>query len=386
MRTDMDIGIFDGIMFLGIIQGLFLAILFLNHSGKEKTANLYQGLFLLALTLAILEEFLNNTGYIVRMLSLSNFAEPLNLAYGPLLYLYVKRSLKPGIKNKKDGFHFILFLIYLAYMFFFFLQPEAVKYNAWLHSKHPGWTMLEVTPAFAEDPLGVRALINPITAIHFGTYLVLTFLTVRQATAKGDKTNKQMIQLKELKQSTFHFMMIILIFTGTKLYFGRDLGDYFITSYITVMFVLTAFRIMKASDYFSRTHSFMEIPLSKYQKSSLTDQRKQNILKDIREEMEKNRYYTNHLASLAGLASRLNESTHHVSQVINEKIHCNFFEMIASYRIGHAMELLRDEHNQKLTVEEIAGQVGYNSKSAFNKAFKKITGQTPSEYRKTYTS
>ena len=55
--------------------------------------------------------------------------------------------------------------------------------------------------------------------------------------------------------------------------------------------------------------------------------------------------------------------------------------MLASYRVEEAKTILRTELGKKLTIEEIAEQVGYNSKSAFNTAFKKFALQTPSEYR-----
>ena len=383
MRTDIDLGIVDGIIFLGVFQGLLLAIFFLKYRGRHNIANLYQGWFMLALSLAILEELLNNTGYIVRVPAISNFAEPLNLAYGPLFFLYVQRSLKPLQRNRQDWYHFLPFFLYLGYMFFFFLQPEAVKYNAHLQSKHPGWTMLETSPSFPEDPLGIRSLINPITALHFVSYLALTFLLLGRASRDKKQHNPpEPGRLKELKKSTFHFTAIIVIFITTKLYFGRDLGDYFIATYITDMFYLTTFQIMNNSAYFRQPHSFLEVPLPKYQKSSLEESRKEEILSKIKEEMEKKRYFTDNLASLSNLASRLHLSTHHVSQVINEKMQSTFFGMIASYRIQEAQRLIKNKDHNHLTIEEIAEEVGYNSKSAFNKAFKKITGLTPSEYRR----
>ena len=53
--------------------------------------------------------------------------------------------------------------------------------------------------------------------------------------------------------------------------------------------------------------------------------------------------------------------------------------MVAEYRVGEAKKLFKDQPNIK--VEEIAEQVGYNSKSSFNTVFKKLTGSTPSEFR-----
>lgn len=383
MIRETEIGIIDFILIIGVFQGLLLGYFFLRYSNQNKSANLYQGIFLVFLSLAIFEEFLNNTGYIVQLIPIANFAEPFNLAYGPLFFLFIKRSLIPGGNFKKDWYHFIIFLLYLGYMVLYFSQPEAIKYNSYIYSKHPNWPQLEVNPPFPEDPLGLRSIINLITAIHLTLYLALTSYMLWFGNVRNTISNQNFNEkLKELKSTTLHLIILIGIFIGTKLYYGRDLGDYFITSYATLLFVITTIRIMRKSGYFSSTHSFLDLPVTKYKKSSLSEERKNELLKKIQYEFQNNHYYADNLASLSNLAKRLNVSTHHISQVINEKLTKNFYELIAYYRIEEAKILLLRNKNLKMTIEEIAEQVGYNSKSAFNKAFKNHTGQTPSEYRK----
>ncbi len=386
MREAIHIGVFDAIIFLGVFQGLLLTFFFLRNTSKGKTAYLYQGLLLMAFSLALTEEFLNNTGYIVRALAISNFAEPLNLAYGPLLYLYVARSIRSQ-KEKKDILHFLLFFLYLLYMGFFFFQPEAVKYNAFLHSKHPNLPSIPAEPPFSEDPLGIRRLINPITALHVGTYLTAALLLIRKTQKqKGSAKFEQRGHLQRLRQSSIHFLIIIALFVFTKIYFGRDLGDYFIATYITVMFYTTLFQVMWRSHYFESPHPFLEVPANKYKKSSLTNDRKEEILSAIIRQMDEHHYYTHPLASLNHLASTIQKPVHHVSQVINEKMQKSFFEMLAHYRIEAAKKMLEGKDKSRFTIEEIAENVGYNSKSSFNTAFKKLTGLTPSQYRKNNAS
>lgn len=58
-----------------------------------------------------------------------------------------------------------------------------------------------------------------------------------------------------------------------------------------------------------------------------------------------------------------------------------FFELLASYRVEEAKIILKTDLGKKLTIEEVAERVGYNSKSAFNTAFKKFNSQTPSAFR-----
>ena len=83
--------------------------------------------------------------------------------------------------------------------------------------------------------------------------------------------------------------------------------------------------------------------------------------------------------SLPDLANQLHVTIHQLSQVINEGLGKSFFEMTAQYRVEEAQRVLKEQSHIK--IEEIAEQVGYNSKSAFNTSFKKITGKTPSEWR-----
>jgi YesN/AraC family two-component response regulator len=139
---------------------------------------------------------------------------------------------------------------------------------------------------------------------------------------------------------------------------------------------------MNDSTYFDRSASFLDISIGKYRKSSLTESGKMTILDNIIHELKTKHYFSDNLASLSELAKNIGESPHHVSQVINEKLDQSFFELLASYRVEEAKRILLDDKTNKLTVEEISEMVGYNSKTAFNNAFKKITGKTPSEYRK----
>lgn len=62
----------------------------------------------------------------------------------------------------------------------------------------------------------------------------------------------------------------------------------------------------------------------------------------------------------------------------------NFFNLVNSYRIEKAQEILRDPDKQAITVLEILYEVGFNSKSSFNTAFKKHAGTTPTQYRKAH--
>ena len=126
MNTTVSINTLSLFMFYGVIQGIILSFFYLFKPSSNKSSNTFQGLLLLSISLCILEQFLNITGLIVRVLPVTNTTEPLNLVIGPFLYLYVKRSV--GYKgSKKELIHFILAFLYLIYMFFEFRQSNEFK-------------------------------------------------------------------------------------------------------------------------------------------------------------------------------------------------------------------------------------------------------------------
>lgn len=75
-------------------------------------------------------------------------------------------------------------------------------------------------------------------------------------------------------------------------------------------------------------------------------------------------------------------SVRDLSILINHHMNKHFFDFINEYRIEKAKEILKDASKSKVTILEILYEVGFNSKSSFNTAFKKHTNQTPTEFRK----
>ncbi|MBN2174100.1 MAG: AraC family transcriptional regulator [Bacteroidales bacterium] len=384
MRTEIHIGLFDLFIFLGVFQGILISWFFIKNSNNSRRANRYQGILLFLLSVSIFEELLNNTGYIVRFLAITNYSEPSNFAFAPLVYLYIRSSLYPKKKEHIWG-HFVISAFWLVYMVFQFIQPNEVKYNSYIGTKHPDWGYLDVIEKISDDPIGIRYHINELTAVHFTIYMtagiVLLLKKFKSLNQNVFTTGNELLVV--MRNTMFHFVMIMVIFLATKLYYGMgsDIGGYLIAAYISFMIFATSYQILNRSAFFDHPQSFLNFPMPKYQKSTLSEHNKEMILSKIKLEMEGRKYFTNNLASLSGLAKQINESSHHVSQVINELLNMNFFELLAKYRVEEAKRIILADKGKRITIEELAEQVGYNSKSAFNNAFKKLTSQTPSEFR-----
>jgi len=289
-----------------------------------------------------------------------------------------------GRESKKTGLHLVLALLYLCYLTFDLIQPNEVKYNSYVYSFHPDWPKLSVKYFISNDPLGLKNYLNTVTGIQL---IIYTSLALRLLVKKGRLAGESIFRandevLRSLRNMVFHIIIVVVIFIIVKLCFKGDLGDYYIGTYVSVIILITTLRVMNDSSYFERSTSFMDIDLGKYRKSSLTETNKKKILESIIFELETRQYYLENLASLSELAKKMGESPHHVSQVMNEKLNKSFFELLASYRVEEAKKILSADNKNKITVEEISEMVGYNSKTAFNNAFKKLSGKTPTEFRK----
>ena len=82
------------------------------------------------------------------------------------------------------------------------------------------------------------------------------------------------------------------------------------------------------------------------------------------------------------LSERLGTSRHNTSQIINEHFNMNFFELINKYRIAEALEIIKEDSNNNLSMIDVAYEVGYNNKVTFNKSFKKYAFSTPTQFLK----
>ena len=103
---------------------------------------------------------------------------------------------------------------------------------------------------------------------------------------------------------------------------------------------------------------------------------------DLLHLLDSEKIYRENYLNLGTLAEKLNTTRHNTSQVINEHFDMNFHELINKYRIDEAKYILNNDLKQNMNIIDIAYEVGYNNKVTFNKAFKKDTQLTPSQYQR----
>jgi AraC-like DNA-binding protein len=382
VKIEPNINLFAFLIFLGIIQGLVLSYFFLNKKNRVYQANIFLGLLMLAFSLISLDIFLCYTGYMANLAWLDNYSESFVFAVGPLFYLYVKASLK-GKVQASQVLHFLPFVFYTLYNLLYILQPASFKYNAYVHAYYPELYIDAASPRFNSDPLYLREYLPEIVIAFLLIYILFSFLTIVNAFRSEHVSlfSKRYKNLSWLRNFTFSLFLLLLINVMVKLAFGPDIGDYLVSSLIAILIYGTSAHVIRSSAFFTEHLGSSATASKKYAKSSLSEEDKIEILRRLTDGMEHDKYYRNNLVSQSQVSKKLLIPAHHISQVINEKLNQTFFEFIALYRIKDAEQMLSDQDNNHLTIEDIAEAVGYNSKSAFNKTFKKITGKTPSEYR-----
>lgn len=119
---------------------------------------------------------------------------------------------------------------------------------------------------------------------------------------------------------------------------------------------------------------------AKYARSALDEPTRRRIRRKLDEVTASQQLHRDPQITLRGLCAALKENPHYVSQVINQDLGTNFYDLMKKARIDDAKALLITQPDS--TVLEVGLTVGFNAKSTFNAAFKQQTGMTPSTYRR----
>ena len=119
----------------------------------------------------------------------------------------------------------------------------------------------------------------------------------------------------------------------------------------------------------------------KYAGSTLKEDEASEYSEKLVEYMRKEKPYLNPELTLTQLATEIDITSHHLSQIINEQFKLNFFEYINQFRVEEVKTRIKNPKFDNYSLLAIAFDSGFNSKSSFNRIFKKFTNQTPSQYK-----
>lgn len=228
-------------------------------------------------------------------------------------------------------------------------------------------------------------------------YLITLYLETKnyQNTVKQNLSDINSVKLVFVKQ--FVSLLIILNVTLVILYsiIPMTIVDYGILPVIvTVIYSFIMFFSIK-NNAILNPDSYEKLNKINYQiifgksnnneeEISINEEKNKNQLKHIQTNiinaLENEKKYRNPDITLSVLSEQINEKSYLVSKTLNELFNKNFYEVINEYRVNEAIILLKKFDSKQDKIDNIAFEVGFNSRATFYRSFKKITGKNPSEF------
>ncbi|MBO0931559.1 helix-turn-helix domain-containing protein [Fibrella aquatilis] len=374
------------VILLGVVQGFFLAINCFSISRRGQPAHTLLGWLLVSVCLTVVEVLLCYSDTIASVPYLIGFSEPFNFVFPPLFYFYTVALARPNFRWKASfNWAFLPALLHAIY-----LIPFVAQSNTWLlQTVEIAYRRATQTDAVFRDLWWASSykpfyqVFKYLLASYQIGYLLLTLRLISQLKQKDEATK---ISLEWVRQLCLSFLLVIVVYAVLTFYYQSDVGDVYIATCVSLVFFTMSFRLISQSKILARqamNDGTATLPRVKYEKTALDEQTSIQTLNRLLNYMEREKPYRQNNLTLSVLASQLATAPHHLSQVINQYCSQNFFDFINAYRVQEIQSKLVVPQYSHIKIEEIAYESGFNSKSAFNAAFKKMTQQTPSQYRKT---
>jgi AraC-like DNA-binding protein len=381
------------VILLGAAQGLFLSGVFFFSPQGPRLSNRLLGLLVLCLALLVIEILLCYSGYIQFGPFFVGLTEPLNFVFPPLLYLYTRSLTQPAFRWR--GRYLLLLLPAVAHAIYqlpFFAQSAAWKLRTVAESFHqlpqPG-LVGEYRFWWFDTYDSFYAVFFLLMGGYFLLYLGLGLRLIYQYRQRSPAPlpSRSATTLGGLSRLGVAFGLLLLLYIGATAYYRSDEGDVLVATVLALLFYSLSGRAIRHSGILSplpAEDASAPLPArKKYEKTALSPEAAGQVLERLRAWMVSTKSYRNGDLTLPSVAAELSVPLHHLSQVINEHCQQNFFDFINSYRIEEVKQQLLLPETARFKLEEIGFAAGFNSKSAFNAAFKKSTQMTPSQFRKT---
>ena len=356
-----------------------LVIFLLTAKTKNKTSNIILALFLIV-------NAQDSSGLFAHFLIYPKFpgwGMMINSTVDfklPLLYLYIQSVVYADFKFKKIHlFHltaWILNTIVLTPRFY------AVDFDA-------KWVFLNAIDY--RETIEIR-LSYIIVHIQLLVYFIMSFTLIKKykTLLLENFSNANLFNYKWLFQLVFIFATIAFIATIKNMFLFLHLDTFLFYTQITVSLIALGFmcyfvlKVMHSPELFRGINSNLQLVKSIVQEDKNTREKASNESPEIialKKHMVNEEPYLDATLTIEDLSKQMNFATKDLSILINHHLNQHFFDFVNGYRIRKAMDLLKDPDKKDLTILEILYQVGFNSKSSFNTAFKKHTNQTPTQYR-----
>ena len=352
---------------------IFSIFLFVRKPGK--LSNYLLGVQLISQAAGILtgfsymqsEYFFNNNPHLFFV------GFPFTFLWGPTFYFYVKSAAFSDFRLKyKHILHLIPFLIILLFLTVTFFPLGVEEKRTILLNK--------TFPLFRYG-----AAIDFFIRAQVLFYIILSIrdlrslrIKIRENYSSMSKTNYSWIRFIVAGFTVAYILSIPFLIYWNIFHKGRELVNFASIFIYSVYFNFIFFKAWYQPEIFSGVEESV-----KYKSSKLTKDEAGTWISKLEKYIKSNKPYLNPDLSLNQLAESIQIQPRILSQIINENYNQNFQDYINRLRVEESKIFLADPVSRK-TILEILYEVGFNTKSAYNVAFKKTTGLTPTEYKKKF--
>lgn len=337
---------------LGAFNGLILSSYFFFFTAKKHLSNYLLGALLLVLSLRIGKSvvYFFDPGLPKIYLQVGLTA---CFFIGPFLYFFLKSEIRQ-IRNLPKSWMEQLALWLVTIVAVGTVYPYERFPSLWRH------------------------YIIPLIYLHWGIYIafsVFLLIPILKTIAR-----KEALKTFEKWVLTIFGGVVLLFVSYVWAILNITKGSYILGAlYFSIIIYLVVFILL----YRKKANDLSSFSSQKYVDKKLNEQEAQLIIDKLNRIMREKELFKNPDLKINNLAKEINISGHELSQLLNDNLEKNFSLFVNEYRINEACKLLAE--NLPLTIDAIGDEVGFNSKSTFFAAFKKIKGLTPGAYQKSIT-
>ncbi|NET35056.1 MAG: AraC family transcriptional regulator [Cyanothece sp. SIO1E1] len=364
---------------LGGLQAILLALMLFFRTSAAKTGRKWLAWLLLTLGMASVCHALDELSFYLEFPHLIRLNWGLPLCLGPLLYLYVRQLTAPEVKLSQADFqHFSPYILNLLLLLPFLFQDGESKIQ-----------VLDYFTAIISrgtDIYQTYYYILHIGIAYWGWHYTLKCLPLLNNYRERLLANYSDIEKRQLNwmqsivygfMGLFTLFVLSLVLNISSNYPDFDYEQYFYLGSFVLVYWMT-FKSVKLEGDTAPPQTEIPTTTNTTKPVEVDSKQKDQLL----EYMLTEKPYLNSELTAVDLAQTLGLTRHQLSQILNEQLGKNFYDFINAYRVDAFKAHLEDPAFANYNLLGLALESGFKSKSSFNSIFKKVTGMTPSQYKK----
>ena len=375
--------IYTTLLNIAIFQGVVLGVVILKSSLFNSISNKYLAYLLFTLSILLLNHVLNLEGAYIPYPFLRFFDDVEWVFLLPVfLFLFVVNRIDDTIKSRQK---YYLCFIPFAYSAVLNIACD-LDYVAGIYK----------IPDSASNLVNLLSLIHLFLAIIFIPFLpIYSYFMIKHL--KDPQEKKWVVVLLTIVSSLL-FVWLITALAGIFL-------QYDISSTMSVLALCATFIIhwtayvgvykYKLAKNKNAIYNFLNNDLAispanlQSVENTSTEEHRESITADnhyfqkLEHLCKEQHIYTDSTLNREKVAEQLDISAGYLSQIVNTVTGDNFANYINNYRVGAVKEMISNSEYENYNLLSMGLESGFTSKTTFYKAFKKVTGQTPNEYKNT---